>query len=367
VHEAGSEELDEAPTVPKSRPDLGTVDPPITLDIPDDKKGHMSVRSAIFEAEVLIPRRIKILPTNRNIRDPFKHFGTAPPSREGIVDYNTLEGIEASQVWLSLGHATIEEILEEYEAMNAKTTPEAEYASFAMEMFFKRQRRFREIPSDRKWRTRRVQQLFCPPNDVFWFAPLPFETVRYDFKFDVRPDCSYWLYLAGFNRSYHAELATAVHVYQNEIACPYLTIEFKKQGQSIVQVRVQAAAAASVALYSRFLLKKTALAVTETPWSDSDKSQMRHYVITLVGSAFLIWILEANFGEDGESWNGCHMTLLWQANCLSESVAIQLERWINEIHRWGLSKHATGCQQDVKEILRDYGVDVREGTAPPHR
>jgi len=110
MHEAVGEELDEAPTVPKSRPDLGPVDPPITVDIPDDKKGHMSVRSATFEVEVLIPQRIKISTTNRNIRDPFKHFGAAPPSREGVVDYTTLEGIEASQVWLSIEDETIAEI-----------------------------------------------------------------------------------------------------------------------------------------------------------------------------------------------------------------------------------------------------------------
>jgi hypothetical protein len=57
------------------------------------------------------------------------------------------------------------------------------------------------------------------------------------------------------------------------------------------------------------LLKETALAATETPWSDHEKNQMRHYVITLVGSVFMIWVLEANF-NNGDSWNGCHESSL---------------------------------------------------------
>jgi len=89
MHEADDEELDEEPTVPRSRPDL--VGSLITEDTPDDplnaKKPSraFSVRNANFETEVLIPRRIKISTTYRSIRDPFKHFDTLPPSR-GVGD-----------------------------------------------------------------------------------------------------------------------------------------------------------------------------------------------------------------------------------------------------------------------------------------
>jgi len=311
-----------------------------------------------FGAEVLIPRRIIISTTNRSIRDPFKHFGTLPPSR-GVADYIALEGIEASKVWLSFDDESIEEIIEEYEVMGNEGSSEAEYASFAMEVFFKRQRRFAQVPSDRKWRTRRAQQLFVPPNErLSWLAPPPFMADSQEFKFDIRPDCSYWLSVAGFNRRYRGELAGAVYVHKRVITCPYFTIEFKKQNQSVEQAKVQAATAASVALYNRFLLKQRALEITETPWTDFDKNQMRHYIITFVGEEFNIWILEADFGEDNDSWNGCHMSALWQGSCSSDSVVIQLGRWINEIHRWGLSQHATSCQQDVKNILGNDGMDV---------
>ena len=45
------------------------------------------------------------------------------------------------------------------------------------------------------------------------------------------------------------------------------------------------------------------------------------------------------------------MSVLWQGNCTSESVVRQL-KWINEIHRRGLSQHATDGQQDAKNILQ---------------
>jgi len=133
-----------------------------------------------------------------------------------------------------------------------------------MEVFFKRQGRHVNVPSDGKWCTRRTISLFCPPDDSDWLAPPSFETVQREFKFDIRPDCNYWLSLAGFNPKYRGEVGNAVYLHRNVITCPYLTIEFKKQNESAEQARVQAPAAASVALYNRFLLKNKALDITKT-------------------------------------------------------------------------------------------------------
>jgi hypothetical protein len=359
-HEGGAGELDEAPTIPQSKPDL--VDP-LTVDTPDDpskKKSRITVRSADFDVEVLNPRRVKIGSTaSGRIRDPYKHFNTDFPRRGEVVDYTILEGIEASQIWLSLSDDSVEKIIEEYQAMGNEAASEAEYAAFAMEKFFKRQDRHVNIPSDRMWRTRRTISLFCPPDDSDWFTPPSFEMVQREFKFDLRPDCQYWLSLAGFNPKYRGEVGNVVYVHKYVITCPYFTIEFKKQNESAEKARIQAAASASIALYNRFLLKEKALNATSTPWTDSHKNQVRHYVITFVGSKVNVWILEADFGGDGDDlWNGCSMSVLWQGNCISESVVKQLEKWINEIHRWGLSQHATDCQQDVKRILQEGDVDT---------
>jgi len=290
-------------------------------------------------------------------RDPFKHFGTDPPSQGEAVDYTTLEELEASQLWLSPEDNSSAEIVEEYQIMANRQMCEAEYASFAMEMFFKRQRRFPQIPSDRKWRAERTISLFCPPEGDNWVAPPSFEKDTQEFKFDIRPDCSYWVSLSGFNDDYRGDLYGVVYVYKDVITCPYFTIEFKKHGQSASQARAQAAGAAAVALYNRFLLKQKALETTETPWTELDKNQMRHYVITLVGSQFVIWILQADFDND-DSWNGCNMSRLYESKCTSASIVRQLKKWINEIHRWGLSEHATSCERDVKIILQGNDVEV---------
>jgi hypothetical protein len=101
---------------------------------------------------------------------------------------------------------------------------------------------------------------------------------------------SYWVTLSGY-ADYRGDLCEVVYVNEDAITCPYLTIEFKKHGQSDLQARAQAAGAVAVALYNRFLLKQRALRITKAAWAESDKNHMRHYVITFVGSQFRIWIL----------------------------------------------------------------------------
>ena len=139
------------------------------------------------------------------------------------------------------------------------------------------------------------------------------------------------------------------------ITCPYLTIEFKKSAE---QARVQAPAAASVALYNRFLLKNKALDITKTNGQTLKRIKCGTTSFTFVGSKVTVWILEAYLDGDGDLWNGCSMSVLWQGNCTSESVVRQLKKWINEIHRRGLSQHATDGQQDAKNILQGDDVDI---------
>jgi hypothetical protein len=76
----------------------------------------------------------------------------------------------------------------------------------------------------------------------------------------------------------------AVYIHENWITCPYFTVEFKKHGWSINQATWQAAAAALVALYNRYLLKLAALKVKESEGTESDKDQLRNYILTFVGA-----------------------------------------------------------------------------------
>jgi len=86
---------------------------------------------------------------------------------------------------------------------------------------------------------------------------------------------------------------------------------------------------------------------------------MKHYVLTWVGDKYNIWVLRASFSsEDSSAWNGCSMTKIEYSGCSSKAGVRRLESWINEIHRWGLSVHAPGCQADAKTILEQQDVEV---------
>ena len=142
------------------------------------------------------------------------------------------------------------------------------------------------------------------------------------------------------------------------ITCPYFTIEFKKHGQSNDQATWQACAASSVPLYNRYLLKRKALAVRAEEWTDFDRAQMKHYILTFVGSEYDIWVLRARLSEDSSSWDGCSITNIYRSMCTSKVGLRRLESWINEIHRWGLSRHAAGCQADVKTIVGANDIEI---------
>jgi len=52
------------------------------------------------------------------------------------------------------------------------------------------------------------------------------------------------------------------------------------------------------------------------------------------------------------------MKRLCSSMCTAPAGVRKLERWINEIHQWGLSKHAADSQADVKTILEYNDVDI---------
>jgi hypothetical protein len=319
----------------------------------------LTSRNPHFQSLVLRPRRIIMEKNDGAYKNSYSHFETTAPPRGNLLDYKAIEGLDAAEIWLSLSNDQVERIIEEYQVMKNRRVCEGEYASFATENFLRRQRRFIKTPTDRKWRAERMIQLFAPPTgNSVWVAPPSFEE-SLEFKFDLRPDCSYWLSLAGFNSNYRSELNDTVYVHDLDwITCPYFTIVFKKHGQSVDQATWQACAAASIPLYNRYLLKRKALAVRAEEWTDFDRAQMKHYILTFVEFDYEIWVLRARFSEDSSTWDGCSMMSIWRATCLSRVGVQKLESWINEIHRWGLSGHSAGCQADVKTILEQNDVEI---------
>lgn len=253
--------------------------------------------------------------------------------------------------------------------MQHKRLYEDEFATYAKETFFKGEAREIEPPKDRYWRAERMLQLVCPPcDDALWSAPpvlLP-ETRHDDYKWDLRPDCAYWLSLRGFNPEYSFCVSDSCFVYQEWITCPYLTIEFKRDDWKPDVATMQAAATSAMALYNRHHLRIRAVEgdtdeKRETISREHDMSTVKHYGITFTGPTYTTWLIRpATPSSDGPpmQWSSCKMSRLGYGNCTDAAGVGRLADWINEIHRWGLSTHAKSCQRDVKTLLNASGVET---------
>lgn len=337
-----------------SIPDLRS----IAESIPTSATKAITPRNAKFQDLVLQPRGITISKVTAITPSPFAHFNTAEPPSEGAIDYSRLEGLGGADIWLPGGPEFIQSIIEEYAAMHHLSLCEEEYATFAKENLLKRERRSVKVSEDRQWRAERMLQLVATPNDNrHWQMPPVLDGHQAtDWRFDIRPDCNYWLSLRGFNPEYRGHVRNATYVINNWITCPYFTVEFKRDGELQSVATAQVAATGSLALYNRYRLRDDAIKALKRDWNPSDTAPLRHYALTFVGPEFDFWMIQvAPIGVNGW-WTGCIMTRLYGAYCTEEYGVKDLVGWINEIHRWGLSEHGPSCEGDIKTILRGGGV-----------
>jgi len=68
---------------------------------------------------------------------------------------------------------------------------------------------------------------------------------------------------------------------QRRAFCPYLTIEFKKDEETLATARYQVAVASAIALYNRYRLKNCALQMSGGKWSEGDMkpdAPLRHHI-----------------------------------------------------------------------------------------
>jgi hypothetical protein len=238
---------------------------------------------------------------------------------------------------------------------------EEEFATFAEERLLRPEWRSDSVSEDRRWRAERMLQLVCPPKEnAHWRKPPILESTdaEVEWAWDIRSDCTYWLSLKGFNPRYRFQIQNCAFV-REWITCPYLSIEFKRDGQSEDTAIAQVAAAGCVALFNRYQLHAEALKANPDLGGDAS---IRHYGLTLVGPKFVFWILQPSV-EEG-CWHGCTMKRLTGADCTDEYGMREMIDWINETHRWGLSTHGPSCERDIKTILKLGGVrtsDLHEG------
>ncbi|KAH7026766.1 hypothetical protein B0J12DRAFT_584893 [Macrophomina phaseolina] len=314
-------------------------------------------RNPRFRETVLAPRCINVIRTSERAPDAHTHFCTMPPDDN---DYTRLEGLHRIGIWLSLGASEVDDVMEEYREMQLRQLCEEEFAGFAKETLLKSQRRARRADEDGLWRVERLVQPVCPPDESCYWAPPPLlvppvaaQTTQW--SWDVRPDCSYWLSLDGFNQEYSFQVEGKTYVKSQSI-CPYFTVEFKRTGESDEIATNQVAAAGAMALYNRFCLHRAVATARSPGWNQTPEKDLRHYGLTFIGPNYTIWVLRARISDDG-AWNGCNMEKLASGNCAQRTVQVRhLVCWINEIHRWGLTVHGLHCKNEIKALLRGSGV-----------
>lgn len=374
-------------TVPFSDHDHGTVTPHDTIAEQDtgtqqdtvDHQGtvptasrSITPRGPAFRKLVLHPRGIFVNAKKTRSHTAYAYFGTEEPLDGSEVDYHSLDGLSDVDVWVSMDKPTLQSTATEYREMKLLNLCEEEFATFAKETFFLRTPRSTTALKDRCWRVDRMLQLVSAPDeDAHWNIP-PLVDCNYgkgvNWSWDLRPDCSYWLSLKSFNPEYRDQIEECTFV-KGSITCPYLTIEFKRTNVPADVAITQALSAGALALYNRYCLRKEALELLNTSWGIKEISDIRHYAITFVGSAFIVWVLEPSDGDGNvrgsNRWSGCQMRRLKGGDCTEENGVRGLVRWTNEIHRWALSRHAPACSRDIKILLR--GSGVRTSDAQPAR
>jgi hypothetical protein len=310
-------------------------------------------RETGFWDAVLKPHHISIDLTINPSPGAFVYFGTEPNT-----NYSELEGLAHINIWLDTAQAKRARITAEYREMGRLKLCEAEFSTFARENLLKGPKRADLVNEDERFRTQRlISPSLLPDEFDHWKQPPCFEDVPV-WSWDVRPDCSYWLSLRGFNEDYQTEIQGLTYVKEN-VACPYFTTEFKRDDDpaaSISPAIHQVASTGCIALYNRFCLWRAALALNFKNWSPTPFHEIRHFGLTFAGGSFSVWVLKPVLSKSGE-WAGCTMERL-DGGILEDSTydAGTLMQWINEFHRWGLTVHGPACKNEIKICLRGKGV-----------
>ena len=340
---------------------------PLAQILADDKPTTNSNERAwqMWRSNVLGPRDITVGP--RKTRTAFDHFGY---DEQAFLHWMSMHSFEAGKgdVWLSGGPEFNNRIATEYKEMKTMDLCEEEYASVAKEELLLRRIHHPIEGTPKKWGVERMIQLPTTPNsdeNSKWVAPpLIGNSETQSYLFRLRPDCAYWLSLQAFSENHRDLVKNAAFTVMNRITCPYFTIEFKKTDTTFEQAWNQVVAASALALYNRYLLKKTRLEASEKPWTEDNSKSLRHYALTFTGATAIVWIVTPKFSPKSGSdsvwdWAGCNASELWESNCATPQGVRDLVDWINGIHRWGLEIHGQSCQDDIKVVLSQCGQGVK--------
>ena len=313
-------------------------------------------RSKSFEQNVLKSRSIIInqgsIPVTAHA-----HFDIKEPPPLDITKheyYTSIRSVSKSTIWVETDAIFITHLQETYREMVNWKMCEAEFATYAKEKLVKRNDSLDK--RSRFFQTMRLVELVNKPEQetANWVPPPLTEapSPANEFAFDLRPDCAYWISLQGTNRNLIYIIEAIIHTIFHHFTSPYLTIEFKKDDQDWKVALNQLAAASALALYNRFCLRQKSFVQGET-WTRRRTRVLRHYGLAMRGDAYTVWCTTPRLTEDF-TWAGCEMKRIGSGSCSRDNDLHELIHWINEIHCWGLIKHAPRVEKDLKRKIEEH-------------
>ena len=295
----------------------------------------------------------------------YAHFDVKeppPPDMTKHEYYTDVRSVPNSTIWVETDAAFIAGLQEAYREMVNWKMCEAEFATYAKEKLVKRNESLDK--HSRFFQTMRLVELVNKPEqETNWVPPPLTETPSpvNEFTFDIRPDCAYWVSLQGTNMNLRYMIETIIHTIYQNFASPYLTIEFKKDDQDWKVALNQLAAASALALYNRFCLRQEGFVQGET-WTRRLTGVLRHYGLAMRGDEYTVWCTRPRLTNDF-TWAGCEMKRIGSGRCSRDNEIRELIHWINEIHCWGLIKHAPRVEKDLKRKMEEHHKQQR-GSRP---
>lgn len=312
-----------------------------------------------FREEILASRGIQIL-DDRGTRSasPTVHFGMdeCKALRQEL-------GFD-SRVCIDIADEVIEGIQAEYKQMSNQDMVRSEFVQYAMESLFLRDKRQKPLPEETIIKVERMLGMGLKPevgprSDYWKHLPVvqPSCLLTKEYDFDIHADVIYWLSLTCFHYDYRAAIAEFVPVHNDVRFCPYLTVDFRRDGDPLTKSSEQVATIAALALYNRCLLKAQRLKKTSKAWTYKHTCNLRHYAIILYDSQYVVWCVYLK-GEPGElicthdwKWPGCMVRRVARGDLRLRDGVRRLAEWINEIHRFGLGRHLNMIKKDLQILI----------------
>jgi len=306
--------------------------------------------------------------------DPFKHFGTdkdKPPPHTTSVEarllhYTRLTGLKYTTAWLTLTEEQIKAVNKEYRACKEMGGNETLHAVISGKVLLREPLQPLDDMTEKRGCRSIVAYELAPPKEKdttssvsLWQIPEVFSPQANSTFIEYQPDRCFYLDFPGFNQEYSNLVLKNVMVVGGRMTCPYLTVEFKKDDASDIKAQNQVAGFGARALYNRWLLRERRCDKSDQNWTtERRKDSIRHYGLTLLSSNFVFWCLQPII--DDKTWKGCSMQEMTSDSLTRPQGVQRFAEFINEIHRWGLTKHALSCEDDIKIMVRSQDADMSE-------